>query len=132
MRPPPSTSGTGRASCDTPYPGGESWQQAVDRVGRFLHDLPLRWQDRRVLVIGHVATRWALDHHIGGVPLETLAARDFAWQPGWEYALDLPARADSRSVAGVVGEPVLVPVDLRGPVGAPTVGVRPSSWINLW
>ena len=78
---------------DTPYPGGESWQQAVDRVGRFLHDLPLRWQDRRVLVIGHVATRWALDHHIGGVPLETLATRDFAWQPGWEYALDLPARA---------------------------------------
>ena len=76
---------------DTPYPGGESWQQAVDRVGRFLQDLPLRWQDRRVLVIGHVATRWALDHHIGGVPLETLATRDFAWQPGWEYALDVPA-----------------------------------------
>ncbi len=77
---------------DTPYPGGESWQQAVDRVGRVLHDLPLRWQDRRVLVIGHVATRWALDHHLGGVPLETLATSDFAWQPGWEYALDLPAR----------------------------------------
>jgi 2,3-bisphosphoglycerate-dependent phosphoglycerate mutase len=74
---------------DTPYPGGESWQQAIARVGRFLHDLPLRWPDQRVLVIGHVATRWALDHHIGGVPLETLAAEDFAWQPGWDYALDL-------------------------------------------
>jgi alpha-ribazole phosphatase/probable phosphoglycerate mutase len=73
---------------DTPYPGGESWQQAIARVGRFLHDLPLRWQDRRVLVIGHVATRWALDHHLGGVPLVTLATEDFAWRPGWEYALD--------------------------------------------
>jgi 2,3-bisphosphoglycerate-dependent phosphoglycerate mutase len=76
---------------DTPYPGGESWRQAVARVGRFLDDLPLRWQDRRVLVIGHVATRWALDHHLGGVPLENLAAEDFAWQPGWEYSLDPPA-----------------------------------------
>jgi broad specificity phosphatase PhoE len=74
---------------DTPYPGGESWQQAIDRVGRFLHDLPLRWQDRRVLVIGHVATRWGLDHHLGGVPLDKLAAEEFAWQPGWEYSLDL-------------------------------------------
>jgi 2,3-bisphosphoglycerate-dependent phosphoglycerate mutase len=24
------------------YPGGESWSDAVTRVGRFLHDLPLR------------------------------------------------------------------------------------------
>jgi hypothetical protein len=39
------------------------------------------------LVIGHVATRWALDHVLGGVPLEELAAADFAWQPGWEYRL---------------------------------------------
>jgi 2,3-bisphosphoglycerate-dependent phosphoglycerate mutase len=56
-------------------------------VGRFLADLPLRWDSRRVLVIGHVATRWGLDHVIGVVPLETLAAADFAWQPGWEYRL---------------------------------------------
>jgi alpha-ribazole phosphatase/probable phosphoglycerate mutase len=32
-----------------------------------------------------VATRWALDHHLNGVPLETLVAADFAWQEGWEY-----------------------------------------------
>lgn len=75
---------------DTPYPGGESWRQAVARVGRFLDDLPLRWQGRRVLVIGHVATRWGLDHLVGGIALETLAAEDFAWQPGWEYVLAAP------------------------------------------
>jgi len=29
-----------------------------------------------------VATRWGLDHLIGGVPLEDLVTADFAWQPG--------------------------------------------------
>ena len=72
---------------DRPYPGGESWRQAVTRVSRFLTDLPLRWNDCRVLVIGHVATRWGLDHFIGGVPLENLAQEDFAWQEGWEYRI---------------------------------------------
>ena len=27
---------------------------------------------KRVLVIGHVATRWALDHRVNGIPLEQL------------------------------------------------------------
>ncbi|HEV2252988.1 MAG TPA: histidine phosphatase family protein [Streptosporangiaceae bacterium] len=76
-----------RDHLDRAYPGGESWRQAVARVGRFLDDLPLRWDERRVLVIGHVATRWALDHLLGGVPLEDLMAEDFAWQEGWEYRL---------------------------------------------
>jgi broad specificity phosphatase PhoE len=72
---------------DQPYPGGESWRQATARVGGFLGDLGSRWQGGRVLIIGHVATRWALDHYLGGVPLETLAGSDFAWQEGWEYTL---------------------------------------------
>ena len=75
---------------DDPYPGGESWRQAVSRVGRFLGDLPLRWSGQRVLIIGHVATRWGLDHLIGGTPLEDLVAADFAWQEGWEYLLPDP------------------------------------------
>jgi alpha-ribazole phosphatase/probable phosphoglycerate mutase len=74
-----------RDNLDHPYPGGESWREAVTRAGRFLGDLPLRWSGQRVLVIGHVATRWALDHVIGGIPLEDLAVADFAWQKGWEY-----------------------------------------------
>ena len=72
---------------DLPYPGGESWRQAVARVGRFLGDLPLRWEGQRVLLIGHVATRWGLDHFISGVALEDLAEQDFAWREGWEYLL---------------------------------------------
>ena len=76
-----------REHLDRPYPGGESWRQAVSRVGRFLGDLPLRWDGQRVLLIGHVATRWGLDHFIGGAALEDLVEQDFAWREGWEYLL---------------------------------------------
>ncbi len=72
----------------TPYPGGESWQQAVDRVGRFLPDLRPRWEGLRLLVIGHVATRWAFEHLVDGVALEQLAQAEFGWREGWEYHID--------------------------------------------
>ena len=72
---------------DQPYPNGESWQQAVYRVSRFLQDLPLRWDGGRVLVIGHVATRWGLDHYLHGQTLEKLMTADFAWREGWEYIM---------------------------------------------
>lgn len=77
----------------TPYPGGESWMQAVHRVGRFLADLPSRWAGQRVLVIGHVATRWAFDHVLNGVDLQDLIEADFGWRAGWEYQLDEAAAA---------------------------------------
>jgi 2,3-bisphosphoglycerate-dependent phosphoglycerate mutase len=74
-----------RQYLDTSYPDGESWRQAIVRVGRFLPDLHLRWEGARVLIIGHVATRWAFDHLLNGVPLEDLITADFAWREGWEY-----------------------------------------------
>ncbi|PZS31676.1 MAG: histidine phosphatase family protein [Pseudonocardiales bacterium] len=83
--------GNRRAHLEVAYPGGESWRQAVSRAGRLLGDLPLRWDGRRVLVIGHVATRWALDHFVDQVPLERLVDEDFAWRAGWEYRLGRPA-----------------------------------------
>ncbi|WP_155373300.1 histidine phosphatase family protein [Catellatospora vulcania] len=76
-----------RAYLDEPYPGGESWRQAVARVGRFLDDLPTRWSGQRVLVIGHVATGWAFDERLNGVPLDDQIDRPFAWREGWEYRL---------------------------------------------
>jgi len=69
---------------DEPWPGGESWRQAVARVSSFLDEV----RGERLLLIGHVATRWALDHRVNGRPLEELAAEEFDWQPGWEYELD--------------------------------------------
>jgi broad specificity phosphatase PhoE len=70
---------------DEPYPGGESWRQAVHRVGGVLRDLPTRWDGQRILVIGHVATRLAFDHLINGDTLEDLIHADFAWREGWDY-----------------------------------------------
>jgi hypothetical protein len=62
---------TRREHLDRPYPAGESWREATQRV----------------LIIGHMATRWGLEHHLNGVPLEDLADAPFRWQPGWEYRL---------------------------------------------
>jgi 2,3-bisphosphoglycerate-dependent phosphoglycerate mutase len=69
---------------DEPWPGGESWRQAVARVSSFLDEV----RGGRMLLIGHVATRWALDHRVNGRSLEGLAAEEFDWKPGWEYELD--------------------------------------------
>jgi len=72
---------------DEPYPGGESWRQAIERVGRVLPDLRRRWEGARVLIIGHVATRWALEHLLNGIALEELVTAEFNWRKGWEYDL---------------------------------------------
>jgi len=68
---------------DEPWPGGESWRDAVARVSSFLDEV----RGRRVLLIGHVATHWALEHRVHGRTLHELAAEEFDWKPGWEFAL---------------------------------------------
>jgi broad specificity phosphatase PhoE len=75
---------------DEPYPAGESWRAAVARVSRVLPDLWLRWSERRVLLIGHMATYYALEHRLRDIPLEQLLTEPFDWQEGWEYELPAP------------------------------------------
>jgi 2,3-bisphosphoglycerate-dependent phosphoglycerate mutase len=72
---------------DFPYPGGESWRQAVARVAGFLEELRRERAGERVLVIGHSATRLALEVVANGRELEEVVAERFTWQPGWEYVL---------------------------------------------
>jgi len=76
-----------RQYLDAPYPNGESWTQAVNRVGRFMEDVRMSWPHQRVLVIGHVATRWAFDSLIHGVPLDQLMEQEFGRREGWVYQL---------------------------------------------
>jgi broad specificity phosphatase PhoE len=59
----------------------------VDRVSAFLTEIRLEFEGRRVLLIGHAATRWALDHLLDGADLETLLCAPFDWQEGWTYHL---------------------------------------------
>ena len=72
---------------DDPFPDGESYRQVVDHVASFLTDLARDWDSARVLIIGHSATRWALDHLLTGMPLEHLVNAPFAWREGWSYTL---------------------------------------------
>jgi len=72
---------------DVPYPNGESYRQVVERVGEFLDDLPSGLEGKRIVVIGHAATRWAIEHLLEGTPLEELVGAPFEWRPGWEYVL---------------------------------------------
>jgi 2,3-bisphosphoglycerate-dependent phosphoglycerate mutase len=74
-----------------PYAGGESYLDVVARVRSFLQDLPARFAERRIAVIGHSATKFALDHVLEGIPLEELVAGSFRWQPGWLYTLAIDA-----------------------------------------
>jgi 2,3-bisphosphoglycerate-dependent phosphoglycerate mutase len=74
-----------RRRLDESFPDGESWREAVQRVTHVLDELVEERQGQRLLLIGHVATRWALDHLVNGQPLEELIAAPFDWREGWEY-----------------------------------------------
>ena len=72
---------------DEPFPGGESYREVVERVLSFLDDLSPTFDGSRIVVIGHSATRWALDHLLNGRALADLVDAPFEWQEGWLYSL---------------------------------------------
>ena len=74
------------AHVDEPFPGGQSYRDVCRQMEPLLAELREGRHGRRVLLIGHSATRWALDHLIDGRPLEELVDAPFAWREGWEYA----------------------------------------------
>jgi broad specificity phosphatase PhoE len=70
-----------------PFPNGESFVETTARMKSFLDDLKRDYEGKRVMVIGHRATQYGLDHLINSVPLEQLVSSHFKWQPCWEYEL---------------------------------------------
>jgi alpha-ribazole phosphatase/probable phosphoglycerate mutase len=88
-----------RARVATPFPAGESYADVVARVDAFLDDLAADWDGRTVVVVGHSATRWALEHLLAGVPLAAVVDAPFVWQPGWTYALPVPRRGRPKQPA---------------------------------
>lgn len=73
----------------TPFPGGESLQEAVDRIGNFFEEIAGRFSCKTHLFIGHRAGYYACEHYFNQAPLEEIVKRAWKWQPGWRYALDL-------------------------------------------
>jgi broad specificity phosphatase PhoE len=68
---------------DEAFPGGESFRDVVRRVEAFLTDLAR--ENEPVLIIGHRATWYAIEHLLGGKDLRQLVVSSWVWQPGWEY-----------------------------------------------
>jgi broad specificity phosphatase PhoE len=72
-----------------PFPGGESYTETTARMKSFLDDLRRDYAGKRVMVIGHRATQYGIEHVLNGVPLEKLVSPEaldaWKWQPGWVY-----------------------------------------------
>jgi putative flavoprotein involved in K+ transport len=69
-----------------PFPGGESYRQVVLRMIPWLEEIRSR-DVRRMIVVGHRATLYALEHLLLGTPLLEAVRRPFVWRPGWVYQL---------------------------------------------
>lgn len=72
---------------DSPFPGGESYKQCANRMKEFLKDLLKNYDGLTVMIIGHRATQYGLEHWIKGIPLEKVIPAPWKWQPGWIYNL---------------------------------------------
>lgn len=71
----------------TPFPGGESYTDTTARVKSFLNDLKKHYDGKKVMIIGHRATQYGLEHLILGKPLPEIIPAPWKWQPGWTYYL---------------------------------------------
>ncbi|TSC60608.1 MAG: alpha-ribazole phosphatase [Parcubacteria group bacterium LiPW_15] len=72
---------------DVPFANGESYKQTTERMRLFLLDLLKNYNGKRVMIIGHRATQYALENLINKVPLEQVIPAPWKWQPGWKYEL---------------------------------------------
>lgn len=70
-----------------PFQNGESYEDCLKRMNEFLDELKQKYHGRgkNVLIIGHRAAQYGLEHWINGVDLKTLVTALFKWQPGWTY-----------------------------------------------
>jgi broad specificity phosphatase PhoE len=79
--------GKRRQFISSPYLNGQSYEDVVRSMAAFLREVTRDWSGRRLLVIGHSATRWALDTLINRRRLEDLVDAPFNWRTGWEYTI---------------------------------------------
>lgn len=78
---------------EQPFPGGASYRQAVMRLQSALSDMCEYDEGFCMLIIGHRATQYGLEHWLKGVPLVEAVRAPWVWQPSWEHRLEeLPAR----------------------------------------
>lgn len=83
-----------------PYPGGESLEMVVRKVGTFLRDVVREYDGKTVAVIGHRATKYGLEYWCGDASLEEIVRAPWEWRdiPIWRYELT-PAHLEHREHA---------------------------------
>ncbi len=70
-----------------PFPNGESYEQTAERMKSFLDDLLKNYGGEKVMIIGHRATQYGLEHRINKIPIKEAVTAPWKWQPGWVYRL---------------------------------------------
>lgn len=70
-----------------PFPNGESYEQACARMRAFVNDLQAKYDGKTVMIIGHRATQYGLEHVLNGVPIVQAVTASWHWQPGWRYEI---------------------------------------------
>ncbi|HMQ09277.1 MAG TPA: histidine phosphatase family protein [Candidatus Nanoperiomorbaceae bacterium] len=70
-----------------PFPGGESFQQCCARIADFLQDIAGEYDNKTIMIIGHRATQYGLEHAINHVPIYDAVTAPWQWQPGWKYEI---------------------------------------------
>lgn len=70
------------------FPNGESYEDTAVRMKSFLKDLLKNYDGKKVMIIGHRATQYGLEHWIKGVSLYDAITARWKWQHGWIYELN--------------------------------------------
>lgn len=88
----------------TSFPGGESVRMVTERVGALLCEICHDHDGKSVLLIGHRATRYALEYWCGTRFLEDIVRERWECRavPIWRYSLraeDLARRAPEEPIA---------------------------------
>jgi broad specificity phosphatase PhoE len=72
---------------ETPFPNGESYEQCMQRMSGVFDWLRQDFDGQTILMIGHRATHYGVEHFGLGTSLEDCIAEHWEWQPGWLYRL---------------------------------------------
>jgi len=75
-------------SIEKPFPNGESYLDTAERIKDFLADLLKNHNNETVMIIGHRATQYGLEHWILGKNYKEIISASWSWQPGWEYKFE--------------------------------------------
>ncbi len=71
-----------------PFPKGESYEQTSKRMKSFLKDLLKNYSGKKIMIIGHRATQYGLEHWIKGKTVKQAVTAPWKWQSGWVYKLE--------------------------------------------